>query len=573
MKQLSTLQRRILVGGSLLWALVAGVSAQAEPLSDAERARVDAALVDLVEEGGPGFAVGIARGGENVFEAYGGFADVSHRVPIGPDTRINVASVAKQYVALMVLDLAQQGRIDLDADFRTYLTDAMPKVEQTVSVTHLLTHTSGVRDQNSLWALTGVTWYERPHNNGTAMRLLNAQEGLNFEPGSEYLYSNANYILLAELVEQVSGERFDVYARGFFDRIGMSQSGYKRRYGLALPNEAQGYMYYDGWIANPQIANFFGDGFLYMTLPDQLAYETQLQGASSALTPSVITASQTRPDLSLPGGYGFGLEFDTFLSEPAIYHVGSTGGYNAYTVRLPERDVSVVVMLNTSQISSVGLGQKVLSALLDVPVALVGNNPAGPETILARPENAAVLGRYELDSGTIVTITQDADGVLYREIEGSEPAALLHREGNVFEYSTIPGLKIAFDTADDGVRRFRLYMATQGMQTALEQAPPPEDEASKTSLEGCYYNAETRTEIVMEWTGGLNFNFIKNGRSRDAVMASADEVRWNGYRLRFERGADGAVSRLMVDRDRIRNVRFDPWDQCRGESLGRFSPL
>ena len=559
--------------GVVLAALAGFASAQAQPLTDAERARVEAVFDGLMEDGGPGYAVGVVRDGQSVFFAYGGLAEVSHSVPIGPETRINVASVAKQYVALMVLDLAEQGRVDLKADFRTYLTDAMPKVKETVTVTHLLTHTSGVRDQNSLWALTGVTWYERPHNNGTAMRLLNAQGSLNFEPGSQFLYSNANYILLAELVEAVSGERVDIYARGFFDAIGMESSGYKRRYGLALPNEAKGYMYYDGWIANPQIANFFGDGFLYTTLPDQMAYEAQLQGEPSALPPSVIAKSQTRPDPTLPGGYGFGLEFDTFLKAPAIYHVGSTGGYNAYTLRLPEIETAIVVMLNTSRIGSVGLGQRVAAALLDVPVEAIGDYPAGPETLLARPENAAVLGRYELDSGTIVTITQDEEGVLYREIEGSQPAALLHREGNVFEYSTIPGLRIAFDNAEDGTRRFRLFMATQGTQTALERPAPPTDAASKTSLEGCYYNAETRTEIVMEWAGDQNFRFIKNGRSREAVMVSADEVRWNGYKLRFERGDAGEVSRLWVDRDRIRNVRFELWDQCRGESLGRFSPL
>ena len=183
-----------------------------------------------------------------------------------------------------------------------------------------------------------------------------------------------------------------------------------------------------------------------------------------------------------------------------------------------------------------------------------------------------MLGRYELDSGTIVRIV-DNDGQLSREIDGVDPVRLLHNEGNVFEYETIPGLMMAFDTSDDGAKRFRLYSPTQNMQTALEIPALPSGEESRTSLEGCYFNPETRTEIVIEWDQDEAFRMIKNGRGRDATMIAADYLRWNSYRFRFERDESGIVARLWVDNDRIRNVRFEPWDQCRGTSLGRFAPL
>jgi len=548
---------------AIFTALAISGVAQAQPLTKAESERVQAVFEDLLEsEDAPGYAVGIVRGGESVFSTYGGLAEISHRVPIGPSTRINVASVAKQYVALMALDLAEQGKLELGADFRVYLKDAMPEVKETISLVHLITHTSGVRDQNGLWALTGVTWYERPFNNSDVMKLLNRQQALNFTPGSEYLYSNSNYILLAEVIEAVSGQRFDAYSREFFDRIGMPETGWKRRYGLVQPNEAKGYMNYNGWIANPQITNTFGDGFLYTTLPDQMTYEAQLQGTGSPLLPDTLATSQTRPEPSLPGNYGYGLEFAIFAKEPSVYHVGSTGGYNAYTLRLPERATSVVVMLNTSRISSVGLGQRVAAALIDVPVDSLGDYPALPETVLARPANSDVLGRYELDSGTIIRITENEDGVLMREIDGIDPAMLIHEQGNVFEYSTVPGLRIVFDKAEDGTRRFRLMMATQGAQTALEMPAPSPHDANKRALEGCFVNAETDTQIVMTWRGDLAYTMTKNGRARDAVMVGADDIRWNGYKFRYERDEAGAVKTMWVDRDRIRNVRFNPSDQC-----------
>ena len=535
--------------------------ASAQPLTDEERGRVEAVLEGLVEEGDPGFAVGIVRGGEPVFEAYDGLADLSHAVPIDAETRFNIASVAKQYVGLMVLDLAEQGRIDVDADFRTYLPDAMPDVEATITVTNLLTHTSGVRDIYELYALTGVTWYERPIDNGDVMALLDRQTALNFEPGSQYLYSNSNYILLTELIGAIAGEDFDDYARGFFDRIGMPASGWKGRYGDVLPNAAKAYNRWNGWLENPSIANTFGDGFLFTTLRDQMAWEAQAQGAESTLSATLIEQSQARPDTALPGNYGFGLEQGSAFGAPSVFHVGSTGGFNAYTLRLPTSDTAIVVMVNSSEVGVINLGNRMAAALADRPVEEIGGNPAGPDEVLARPANAAVLGTYELDSGTIVEIAVQG-GQLVRKIEGRDPVALNHEEGNVFAYQTIPGLKIAFDATEEGTRRFRLFMPSQGMQTALQITPPSGDEARKRSLERCFVNAETDTWIQMVWEGDLAFRMIKNGRSRDATMVGEDYIRWNSYRLRFERDQMGAVERLWVDNSRIKNVRFELSDAC-----------
>jgi CubicO group peptidase (beta-lactamase class C family) len=569
-KQNSTMNflKILLVGVA---AIVLSTPLSAQQLTPAERERIEAVFEGLVEEGEPGYAVGIVREGQTVFEAYDGLANISHGVSIGPDTRINIASVAKQYVALMTLELVARGEIDLEADFRSYLLDAMPNIQEKISIANLLSHTSGVRDHVTLRALMGVTWYERPFNNRTAMRLLNAQEELNFAPGSDYLYSNSNYILLAEVIAEVTQERFDDYARSFFDRIDMPDSGWKRRYGDALPNEARGYMNFNGWIENPQIANYFGDGFLFTTLPDQLAWERQLQGIPSSLPSEVVERSQTRLGADMPGNYGFGLEFGSFADDRSIYQVGSTGGYNAYTLRLPERHISIVVMLNTAQIGSVQLGNQLAAALLDVPMDQVFSYSAGPEELLNRPAYSDVTGRYELQDGTIIKIAE-RDGILFREIEGSSPVALVHEEGNFFVYSSNAQLKMAFELANSGAKKLNIYLPTQPVQIGHELEALPDSDIDRASLKGCYFNSETRTEIEIDWIDGDNFLMIKNGRSRDAKMLSANYLRWNNYRLRFERGGEENVARLWVDNGRIRNVRFDPTDKCHRGTLGRFIP-
>ena len=110
------------LGGAMLAAIAcaAALLAQAQPLDDAEAQAVAEVLDEMAGEGEPGITVGIVRGGGVVLEHYDGLADLSHRTPLGPPSRFNVAFNAKQYVSLTVLELAERGAIDLDADFRTY---------------------------------------------------------------------------------------------------------------------------------------------------------------------------------------------------------------------------------------------------------------------------------------------------------------------------------------------------------------------------------------------------------------------------------------------------------------------
>lgn len=529
----------------------------AQPLDEGEAARVNAVLADLGSPDEPGVAVGMVRGGEIVLERYVGLADMSNRIPLDADSRINIASNAKQYVGLMVLEMARAGTIDLDADFRTYLPDAMPLIEERLTVAELLTHTSGIRDVYDLWALTGITWYRERLRNREAMDLLNRQRELNFAPGSEYLYSNSNYILLAEMIEAVSGEEFEDYAAGFFDRLGMESTGWKASPGSIVPDIARAYGKYDGWLEDPATANMHGDGFLFTTLGDQLNWERQLQGAGSALSEAMLAQSQQRPSDALPGNYGFGLEISDYRGLAEISHVGSTGGYNAYVRRFPEQDLAIVVMGNTTEIGVVALGRALSDAILADSYGEGSAYPTGPAVILARPANADVIGRYRTAGGTIITIVE-RDGDLFREIEGRDPARLIHERGNLFEYETVEDLKIAFDRSETDERRFRIFYPGQAVATALTFPAPGDDDAAKRALEGRYVNAESDTEIVIAFKGANAFTMTKNGSSGDATLVSPDLIQWNNYQLRFERGEDGSVEKLLVDSNRIRSVSFEP---------------
>jgi len=517
-------------------------------------------LIDgLVAKGEPGVAVGIVIDGDIAFTHYEGLANLETPTDIGPKSRFNIASNAKQYMALMVLDLADQGRVGLFEDFRVYLPDAMPNVDQRITIEQLITHTSGVRDISELWGLTGVTWYERPFTNRDAMKMLNAQSALNFEPGTDFLYSNSNYILLSELVAEVTETPFPEYAEGFFSERRMQSTSWRRRYGVVVPNVARAYGKWSGWLEDPAIANMFGDGFLFTTLSDQLEWEKQVWGHEPTLPSKVMTASQRPVEGSSVSHYGFGLEFGRYKGQPTAYHVGSTGGYNAYTLRFPNQKTSIVVIGNTTQVGVVDLGNAIADRVLKDQLTSEPSFPAGPKTVDGPPIITDFLGLYELDSGTLLELTL-VDGELYREIDGRDPVQLLPEGGNLFRYETIPELVIALTKDGDGRRAFKLYSPNQPTQVAKALDPAPAGDRYRRRLQGTFLNEETGTEIILRHIEADEFAMIKNGRERTATLKGNDYLGWNAYRFRAQRDRSGRVSGLMVDNNRIRNVWFERVD-------------
>src|SRR5690348_14785242 len=158
-------------------------------------ARVDQLFAQFDKPGSPGAAVAVVKSGEIVYKHGYGLANLEYDIPITPATVFHVASVSKQFTAMAILLLEQQGRLSLDDDIRKYLPE-MADFGATITLRHLLNHTSGLRDQWDLVSMAG--W--RMDDVITQRQLLSMlfhQKELNFQPGAEHLYCNSGFTLLA----------------------------------------------------------------------------------------------------------------------------------------------------------------------------------------------------------------------------------------------------------------------------------------------------------------------------------------------------------------------------------------
>jgi hypothetical protein len=157
----------------------------------------------------PGVAVSVVKDGEIIFKQGYGMANLEYDIPVTPSTIFHIASVSKQFTVFSILLLEKDGKLSMDDDIRKFIPE-VPDFGKTITLRHLATHTSGLRDQWNLLALAG--WrLDDVITREQVMKLISAQKELNFDPGEEFLYCNTGFTLLAEVVSRVSGQSFSVF--------------------------------------------------------------------------------------------------------------------------------------------------------------------------------------------------------------------------------------------------------------------------------------------------------------------------------------------------------------------------
>ena len=257
-------------------AVLAGALAGCAPGGDGElQAQVDAVFADYASADGPGCSLGVIRDGRLIHAAGYGAANLDYGIPNGPATIYRIASVSKQFTAGAIALLALWGEVDLDAPVQRYLPD-FPDYADPPTVRHLIHHTSGVRDYLGLFTLAG----NRSEDFITNLDILDAimrQRELNFPPGSEYLYSNSGYVLLAEIVARVAGRSLREFARAeFLDPLGMPRTHFHDDHNEVVPDRATGYSpTEDGFRIDMTTLDVVGDGGIYTSVEEWPAWGPQ----------------------------------------------------------------------------------------------------------------------------------------------------------------------------------------------------------------------------------------------------------------------------------------------------------
>jgi CubicO group peptidase (beta-lactamase class C family) len=551
------------------------------PLSAAEtdqsidaKSRADAVLKEYDKPGYPGCAVGVYQNGNVVYEGAYGLANLEHSVPIDPQrTVFDIGSVSKQFTAASILLLAQDGKLKLDDDIRKYLPE-VHDYGHTITINHLLHHTSGLRDYTVLWWMSGKSWWDYASDKD-ALKLLSRQSALDFTPGSKYAYSNTGYFLMSLIVQKASGKTLANFAHErIFSPLDMKSTYFDDTLGRVTPHHASGYA--------PQGVNAFqvrktdwmpyGDGGVKTTVGDLAKWQRNFD------EPKVGGAwliQQLEQKGVLNNGkeieYARGLEVydDGYRGIRTVLHSGGTwDGYRSNLMRLPGEKFSVVVLCNWSDADT----RKLRDQLADI--YMEGKFPRPTEDAAAdrKPEptptpktsfsikaaHAKLLGTYwNREDMTIRRIERSGGKLWYVRSPESRSELAPIENGQLQMLGVSTRVVITPMPSEDGRQIVQVVSQTPAILEKVEPA------SSSTKALNDFAGIYTRPELDgVRWTfeikdGKLNLLPPPDGLEtlnpvfKDAFLDGDGEVVFV-----FQRDASGRVASLLVDTNRVRNMVF-----------------
>lgn len=384
--------------------------------------QLDQIFRDFDSARSPGCAIGVARDGRTVLERSYGMADLEHRVANDPSTIFEAGSVSKQFTAAAVVLLALDGALSLDDDVRAWVPE-VPDYGPTVTLRHLMTHTSGLRDWGSVAAISGWGRSVRTHDHDHVLDIVSRQSALNFPPGDQYSYSNSGYNLLAVVAERASGQSFADFSRErLFAPLGLHDTQWRDDYRRIVPRRASAYARTgNGFRIDRPIEHVHGNGGLLTTVGDLLTWNEHLRRAT--LGEAFMAEMHTRGILNDGSeiSYAGGLQFGSQNGTRRISHTGATSGYRAYLALFPDEALSVALLCNVSSANPGALGGRVAALFLPDPppvaearaeeqAAPAGEAAGGPPPFSPAPDALGeYTGRYHSEDAE-VTIRLVVDG-------------------------------------------------------------------------------------------------------------------------------------------------------------------
>ena len=519
-------------------------------------AEVDSTFEDWDSTDTPGCAVGVAHDGQQLLTRAYGMADLEHHVPNTPSTIFEAGSVSKQFTTAAIILLAMDGELSLDDDVREYVPE-LPDYGETITIRHLMTHTSGLRDWGSVASVSGWGRSNRTHDHEHVIDILERQGALNFAPGERYSYSNSGYNLMAIIVSRVSDRSFAEFSEArIFEPLGMTSTEWRDDYTRIVEGRSQAYSGSAGddtFSINQPIEHVHGNGGLLTTVGDLLIWNDALDTGrlgGGQFVEKMQDQGQLNNGREI--SYASGLRFGTDHGLTLINHTGATSGYRAFLGRYPEQDLSVSLLCNVTGVSPGSLGSRVGEVFLgDAAEEEDDALPEGVELSVEELEDKA--GTYIDPVNHRPTTLEVEDDTL--RIEGGTP--LIPQSDTEFQVGTSDRMFV-FESADQSARS-AIQVTVEGYEE--ERLEPvaafDPDEEALDAFTGTYYSEDAETTLHIEREEG---ELVAERRPDDdfefsPAYTDAFEVSGLGI-VRFFRDEEGTVTEFALSRGRIYDLRF-----------------
>jgi len=502
----------------------------------------------------PGCAVSVVDQGRVVLAKGYGMADVAQGLAVGPNSVFHVASVSKQFTAMSLVLLARAGKLSLDDDIRRYLPE-MPDYGHRITIRQLLNHTGGVRDQWNLLITAGWRLGDDLITEQDVMDIVPRQRGLNFVPGTDWLYSNSGFTLAAVIVKRVTGQSLRQFAdSALFRPLGMTRTHFHDDNLEIVPGRTRGYTFRDGsWKETVPNYSTVGATSLFTTVTDLAKWHGQLslgtvggRGAIEDLTTRAVLASGDTL------AYALGVTIGSYRGARTVSHSGGDPGYQSHLLNFPATGSGVAVLCNSSGTANpVRLAEQTADAMLGGQLQPVVEPPAQ----VAAAQIGGAAGLYWSDSLEAAGRLVIENGLAsWRSAFGGPSAPLRSSGGRPFLIGVGPA---TLTVNDDSTLLIRTGNGEPTRyRRAAEWTPTAADRAA---LAGKY--ASDELGVTWEIVAAGDSLVLHRRKSQPAKLTSVIQDSYTiaaafGSVVRAVRDKKGRVTGITVGSGRVRRMLF-----------------
>lgn len=508
-------------------------------------------------QGTPGVAALVVQNGKVIFKKGYGSANLEHDIPVAPNTVFDIASVSKQFTGFAISTLIQEGKISPDDDIRKYLPET-PQFSKTITIRHLIHHTSGLRDWPATLHAAGWRWDEA-FTFEDILRMVKRQRELDFEPGTQYSYSNTGYNLLAALVAKVSGKTFADWMKDhLFAPLQMDASLVQDDYSKVIPRLASSYHQdIKGYHKSNDALTALGSSSIFTTVEDLAKWMIHFQQQLDQQNPVFLRMIETDTlDNKQPISYAYGVDVNKSGGVTNISHDGGWAGFRTIISAYPDEKLSIILLGNNGNFNPTGNANAIAKLLLKTKPA--------PSQAVAREDlsklptlkgNLSLLnkytGSYQLGESWYVTFTLEDDRMMV-QANGEDKFPTDIKSDSVL-WVPAYGSSVTFRDIKDkaGALKYRNIIAKRVTPITI-------DSSQLTRYAGTYYSEELETAYKLSVKNGkLTAHHMRLGDfDFEPDLAIADRFSSYNGTINFLKTAPNNITGFRLSNGRIKNILF-----------------
>jgi CubicO group peptidase (beta-lactamase class C family) len=531
-----------------------------KPKATSPNEQVDEVFSPWDNNNTPGAAVAIVKNGSIIYKKGYGLANLEYDIPISTSSIFHIASISKQFTVFSILLLEKQGKLSLEDDIRKYIPE-VPYFGKTITLRHLASHTSGLRDQWSLlemagWRMDDVITKEH------ILKLVSKQKELNFNPGDEYSYCNTGFTLLAEVVSRISEMSFAEFTKAnIFEPLKMSHTLFYDDHEKVVKNRAYSY-FVDNTGTKKSILNYANVGAtsLLTTVEDLSLWLTNFSNIK--IGDSTIINKMNKLAV-LNNGETFGGALGQFVGQykglNEIQHGGADAGYRSYLTRFPDENFSVIVLSNSAELNASSTAHKVVDIYLKDKLekeAVKEGKSTKTDFVVSADILSTYVGNFELP-GFEIEITE-SNGQLYGTPAGVAGALLIPSSTTKFKVDGVEATVEFIPNGGENIKSFKLSQNGQTME-AVRANIFDKTAVNLSDFSGEFYSEELSTTYSFTMVDGKLT--AKHSRLSDfgLDLIKEDVFRsdaWFFGQVEFVRDTDSIITGFKVSTGRVKNLYF-----------------